>query len=151
MTFQPREIPAPDVSLDEARYDQDLPFNLKQATITHARHRWFQVVALGAFTTSQYAKTNGIAAGATMRYQFEHKPDYVTIAVDGRTATTGRCMVFRGEPGGDGIVLGQGGMVTMPAPESGIVSVVNIGTTATFGELIAHAGYDAEIMIDPGL
>lgn len=151
MTFQPREIPAPDVALDEARYTQDLPFNLKQATVTHARHRWYQVIAIGAFTLSQFSKTNGLAAGATMRVQFEHKPDYITIAVDGRTANTGRVSVFRGEPGGDAIVIGQTGKVTLPAPESGIMTLVSIGTTSVFGVLIAHAGYDASLDISPGL
>lgn len=151
MVFRPDPIPAPDVALDESStYANDTAFVVKQTTVSHARHRWFQVIQLGTYT-AQFAKSPGINAGATMRIQFEHKPDYITVGVSGQTASTGRCVVFRGEPGGDGIPLGQGGKVTLPAPESGILNIVNVGTTATYGVVIAHAGYDASIDLSPGL
>jgi hypothetical protein len=152
MVFIPDPIPAPDVALDEsATYANDAPFSQKQTAITHRRHRWYQAIQLGAPAGAQYAKTVGLAAGTTMRVQFEHAPDYITVAVDGRTANnTAHVLVYRGEPGGDGIALGQNGTLTMPAPESGIVTIVSIGTTTTWGVVIAHAGYPATIDYRPG-
>lgn len=151
MVFPPGPIPEPDVALDESStYANDLPFSTKQTSITHARHRWFQVVTLGT-QTAQFTKTPGLNQGATQRVQFEHKPDYITVSISGQTANTGRCVVFRGEPGGDGILLGPTGTITIPAPESGIVTIVNVGTTATYGVIVAHAGYDARIDIECGL
>jgi hypothetical protein len=151
MVFPPGPVPAPDVALDESvTYANDTPFNVKQTTISHARHRWFQIIRLGTYVT-QFGKTDGVNAGTQMRIQFEHKPDYVTIAINGQTQNTGRCVVYRGEPGGDGVVLGQGGKLTMPAPESGILTVVNVGSTPTFGVVFAIAGYDASFDISPGL
>jgi len=153
MVFAPGPIPDPTTQFDDARYANDVPFNVKQTQITHARHRWYQVIAIGAFGTAagQFAKTNGLGAGLTMRIQFEHKPDFISISIAGQTASTGRCVVFRGDPGGDGIPLGQSGSVTLPAPEGGIITIVNVGTTATFGVVIAHAGYDAQLGIQCGL
>lgn len=152
MVFPANPVPAPDVALDESvTYANDAPFNVKQTVLTHARHRWFQIITIGTYTGSQYAKANGLNGGATMRIQFEHKPDYVTVAIGGQTANTGRCMVFRGEPGGDGVVLGQGGKLTMPAPESGIITLVNVGSTPTYGTVFAIAGYDVAFDISPGL
>jgi len=152
MTFSPREIPAPDVALDgSATYVQDAPMALKQTTTTHTRHRWWQVISLGVPTGSQYGRSVGIPAGATQRVQFEHKPDYVCVGISGQTAATGRCVVFRGEPGGDGIPLGQSGNVIMPAPESGILNITNVGSTATYGAVIAMAGYDTALLYQPGL
>jgi hypothetical protein len=152
MVFQPREIPAADVALDESvTYANDVPFVQKQTAITHARHRWYQVIAIGAPGAAQYLKTVGLAAGQSQRVQFEHKPDFVMVAVDGRTANnTAHIIVYRGEPGGDGVALGQNGTVTMPAPEGGIVTLQNIGTTTTYGCVIAHAGYDATLDYRPG-
>jgi len=152
MTVMPREIPESDVALDgSATYAKDVPFNAKQTVITHARHRWFQVISLGVPTGSQFGRSVGIPAGATQRIQFEHKPDYVAVGISGQTATTGRCMVFRGEPGGDGIPLGQSGNVIVPAPESGVLSIVNLGSTPTYGAVIAMAGYDTALLYQPGL
>lgn len=151
MTFMPQEIPDPSVALDEsATWANDVPFVVKQTTITHARHRWFQVIAMGT-QTAQFTKTPGINGGATQRIQFEHKPDYISVSVSGQTANTGRCVVFRGEPGGDGILLGPNGALTIPASENGILTIVNVGTTATYGAVIAHAGFDARIDYIAGL
>jgi hypothetical protein len=156
MVFPNLEIPAPDVALDESStYANDVPFNQKQTVITHARHRWYEFIQMGVAGTgsvgAQYAKTIGIGAGQTMRIQFEHKPDFVTVGVDGRTANnTAHIMVYRGEPGGDGVALGQTGVLTCPGPESGIITLVNIGTTTTYGAVIAHAGFPATIDYRPG-
>lgn len=73
------------------------------------------------------------------------------VSVSGQTALTGRCNLFLGEPGGPPIPLGGHGKAVIPAPQGGIISLVNVGTTPTYGVIIAHAGYvDAGVDVDCG-
>ena len=153
MTFTPEVIPDPDQAVlkdSQGQFDADTPWNVKQASITMRRHRWFQVVDIGV-STGPYSLSAGLPAGATQRIQFDNKPDYVIVAVSGDTATTGRLSVFLGEPGGPGIRLGQTGRVVIPGPKDGVVTLVARGTTPSYGTVIAVAGYEIQIDLNPGL
>jgi hypothetical protein len=146
MVFIPDHIPPTDQSLDsETRYVADVPFDYKQAEITTRRHRWFQVQDIGT-PGALYVTTPGLNAGATQRIQFDHKPDWIIVSIGGQTALTGRCILYLGDSGGPFVRLGPHGKVTIPAPEGGIITLTNVGSTATFGTVVAIAGY-----VDPGV
>jgi len=143
MVFPPGPIPQPDKQLDPATaYPNDVPFDLKQASVTFRRHRWFQIQPIGTPTGPYAIAAGGLAAGLTQRIQFDHRPDVIIVSISGQTALTGRCQLYLGEPGGPFILLGPLGKAIIPAPESGIITLVNVGTTVTIGTVVAIAGYD---------
>lgn len=148
MTFTTGPYPPPDHQLDpSSRYAADVPFDHKQAAISGRRHRWFQVQDIGT-VTGPYTLTPGLGQGATQRIQFDHRPDYIIVSISGQTANTGRVNMFLGEAGGPPIRLGPLGKAIIPAPEGGIITLVNIGTTATYGTVVAIAGYDENPRVD---
>lgn len=143
MTFTPEIIPDPDQAVlkdSQGQFDLDTPFNVKQAATSMRRHRWFDVRDIG---TSQgpYATTSGLAAGSLMRVQFDHRPDVIIVSISGETASTGACRLYAGEEGGSFIRLLSGGYACIPAPENGVVSIRNVGSTPTYGTLAAVAGF----------
>lgn len=145
MVFIPDHVP-PQALDDGTRYVADVPMDAQQARITTRRHRWFQQIPI-ATPAATYVLTPGLAAGQTQRIQFDHKPDFIIVSISGQTAVTGRVMLFLGEPGGPGIgPFGPQGSATIPAPEGGIITLVNVGSTATFGVVVAVGGY-----ADPGV
>ena len=153
MTFTPEVIPYPDQAVLEdtqGQFDNDVPFGVKQATITMRRHRWFQVLDIGN-SAGPYAITPGLLAGTQQRIQFDNRPDYVIITCSGETATTGRIRVYLGEAGGPPIRIGQGGKVIVPGPHDGIITLASAGTTTAYGTVIGVAGYDVTLDINPGL
>lgn len=154
MTFVDTQvIPDPDQAVLEDTQGQfrlDAPFGVKQATTTTRRHRWFQVIEIGV-TAGPYAITPGLTAGLQQRIQFDNRPDFVIVACSGETATTGRLFVYRGEAGGPPIRIGQGGKVTVPGPQDGVITLVARGSSPSFGTVIAIAGYDVSVDISPGL
>jgi len=140
MVFPPSPVPAPDNQLvPDTTYAADKPFDLKQAAITHARRRWFDVADIGT-VTPPYLVTPGLAAGATQRIQFDHRPDIVVVSILA-TAVTSSAHVFMGDPGGPPIRLGDGGYCIVPGPEAGVISITNTGSTLLYGTVIAMAGY----------
>jgi len=146
MVFIPDHVP-PQALDDGTRYVADVPFDAQQARITTRRHRWFQQITIGT-PSGPYSIVAGLTTGATQRITFDHKPDFIIVSVAGSTAATGRVNLFLGEPGGPAIgPIGPGGKVCIPAPEGGIITLVNVGSTSTFGVVVAVAGY-AEPGID---
>lgn len=148
MVFVPDPIPRPDTALDNGvAYVADVPFDYKQSQTSTRRHRWFQLWTIGT-PTGPYAASRGLAAGASQRIQFDQKPDWILVSISGETiAATGRCVFYLGEPGGVGIPLGPLGKAVVPAPQGGIVTLVNVGTTATYGVVAAIAG----LAVDPSV
>jgi hypothetical protein len=154
MTFVDTQvIPDPDQAVLEdtqGQFDLDVPFGVKQATISTRRHRWYQVIDIGT-PTGPYAVAPGLTAGSIQRIQFDNRPDYVIVTCSGDTATTGRIAVYRGEAGGPFIRLGQGGKVIMPAPQDGVITIVSRGTTTAYGTVIGVAGWQIGLDLAPGL
>lgn len=154
MTFVDTQVlPDPDQTVLEdtqGQFRHDVPFGVKQAVTTTRRHRWYQVIDIGV-SAGPYAITPGLPAGQQQRIAFDNRPDFVIVACSGDTATSGRLSVFRGEPGGPPIRLGQGGKVTVPGPQDGVITLVARGTTPSYGTVIAIAGYDVALDISPGL
>lgn len=141
MVFTNGPYPPPDHQLDEGQsYANDVPFPIKQATLTHNRHRWFQVYDIGT-PTGPYALTPGLNQGAQQRIQFDHRPDVIVVSISGQTANTGRVNLYLGEAGGPPIRLGPLGKAIIPAPENGVITLQNNGTTPTYGTVVAVAGY----------
>ena len=154
MTFTPEIIPDPDQAAlqdTQGQFDLDAPWNVKQASISMRRHRWYQIFEIG-LAAGPYAISPGLTAGLAQRIQFDNKPDFVIVACSGDTvAATGRLSVFRGESGGPPIRLGAGGRVVMPGPQDGVVTIVARGTTPSYGTVIGIAGYDVTLDLSPGL
>jgi hypothetical protein len=153
MTFTEQVIPDPDQAVLEdtqGQFDSDTPFSVKQAAISMRRHRWFQVMDIGV-AAGPYAITPGLPAGSSQRIFFDQKPDYIIIACSGDTAVTGRLSVFLGEAGGPPIRLGQSGRVVVPGPHDGVITLTARGTTPAYGTVIAIAGYEIAIDLNPGL
>jgi hypothetical protein len=145
MVFIPDTIPPLEQSLDNSvRYAADVPFDHKQATISQKRHRWFQPYVI----VTPADGSRGLAAGATLRIQFDHRPDWIIVAISGETAVTGRVWVYAGDPGGPYFSLGPHGKLSLPAPEGGIITLVSAPgtTTRTYGMVTAVGGYT-----DPGI
>lgn len=142
MVFPPTQIPDPeDFGLDNGvAYVADTPQDIKDQQISSRRHRWFDVREIGT-SFAAYTTTRGLNGGQDMRIQFDHKPDWIIVSISGETANTGRCRLYLGDPGGFGIPLGAGGQVVIPAPQNGIVTIRNVGTTPTFGVVVAVAGF----------
>lgn len=151
MVFIPDHLPPVDDQLDPPQaYIADTPQALKQATVTPRRHRWFQPVVIGV-PSGPYTYIPGLTAGLTQRVQFDHKPDWIMVSISGQTANTGRVNLFLGDPGGPPIPLGPHGKAVVPAPQSGVITLVNVGSTPTYGVIVAHAGYvDAGVDIECG-
>jgi hypothetical protein len=148
MTFTSGPYPAPDQPLDNSdTYAHDYPFAVKQSVLTQRRHRWFQIYDIGT-PTGPYSLTPGLNIGATQRIQFDHKPDVIIVSISGQTATTGRVNLYYGETGGPPIRLGPLGKAIIPSPEGGIITLVNVGTTATYGTVVAVAGMDTTPSVD---
>ena len=142
MVFPPSPVPAPDNQLvPDTTYTADVPFDVKQSSLTHRRRRWFDVRDIGT-ATGPYANAPGLVAGSVMRIQFDHRPDVIAVAISPETASTGLARVFLGDPGGPFMRLGAGGRAILPAPEAGVISVLNAGTTTVYGTVIAMAGYE---------
>lgn len=141
MTFTNGPYPPPDHQLDNGvQYNSDYPFPVKQSVISHARHRWFMVYDIGT-PTGPYSLTPGLNQGATQRIQFDHRPDVIIVSISGQTANTGRVNLYYGEAGGPPIRLGPLGKAIIPAPENGVITLTNNGTTATYGTVVAVAGF----------
>ena len=153
MTFNTQVIPDPDQAALEdtqGQFQLDTPFNVKQAHTSMRRHRWYQVMDIGV-SAGPYAVVPGLPAGAQQRIQFDNRPDYVLVACSGETATTGRLAVYRGELGGPPIRIGQGGRVIFPCGIDGVVTLVSRGSTPAYGTVIAIAGWDVSLDLNPGL
>lgn len=154
MTFVDNQvIPDPDQAVledSQGQFRLDQTWGVKQAATSMRRHRWYQVIDIGV-AAGPYAITPGLPAGSQQRIQFDNRPDYVIVTCSGDTATTGRLSVFRGEAGGPPIRIGQGGRVIMPAPQDGVITLQARGSTASYGNIIAVAGYDVTLDISPGL
>lgn len=154
MTFVDTQIlPDPDQAVLEdtqGQFNLDQPFGVKQSAITTRRHRWFQVLDIGV-ASGPYAIAPGLPAGTQQRIQFDNRPDFVIVTCSGETATTGRMSVFRGEAGGPPIRIGQGGKVTVPGPQDGVITIVSRGSSAVYGNVIAIAGWSVSVDISPGL
>jgi hypothetical protein len=136
MTFQNDVVPPGFGNLNgDINYGADTPFNVKQAALTTRRHRWFD------------PRPMNVGAGQTVRFVFDNRPDFIEVSISGQTAATGRANVYMGEPGGNAIgPCGPGADIVMPCPHDGVVSVVNLGSTATIGVVLGIAGYT-----DPGV
>lgn len=150
MVFHPDPVPPVDhPSVDPTDvFPADTPFDLKQATLSTKRHRWFDFRPLTGMSGGSGGgrAAQNIPAGDAMRVQFDHKPDYIQVSISGQTAATGRCALYSGDEGGPYILLGPHGKATIPAPQGGIVFIRNVGTTATYGIVTAIGGY-----VDPGI
>lgn len=152
MTFTPEIIPDPDQALlkdTQGQFDADTPFNVKQASVSMRRHRWYSIMEIGV-SAGPYAITPGLPAATTQRIQFDNRPDYVIVTCSGDTATTGRLSVFRGEVGGPPMRLGPGGKIIFPCGVDGVVSLVSRGTTPAYGNVIGVAGFDIQLDFSPG-
>lgn len=149
MVFVPDPIPRPDTALDSGvAYIADVPFDYKQSSTSTRRHRWFQLWEIGT-PTGAYSSTRGLGVGATQRIQFDQKPDWIMVSISGETvAATGRCVLYLGEVGGVGIRLGPLGKAVVPSPQGGIVNLVNVGTTPTYGLVAAVAGFSTDPPIE---
>lgn len=148
MVFPPSNIPAPeDSGIDNGTlYTADTPMAAKQAAITSRRHRWFDIRTIGDQQSPYQVGAAGLSSGGLQRFMFDQRPDWIIISISGQTAATGRARFYLGDEGGPSILLGPHGKACVPAPLGGIVSLRNVGSTATYGNVVAVAGYT-----DPGV
>jgi hypothetical protein len=102
-------------------------------------HRWLDVRDLGVFASGVI--TPGLGPSQTVTYNFDQRPEFFIVTIDGEADSNVRVYLGPGV-GGQFFRIGQGGKLKVPAQAGSYITVTNTGTGTAFGTVVAVAGFD---------